>query len=115
VFVSPLTVADIPARADRSAPGEHSFLRRDLTDHHHRKHAELLASHGSVAETDDVLRVRARATRETLRMVADAVARLDSGALGTCRRCGATISAARVEIAPHAEDCLHCRGLAEVS
>lgn len=115
MVVSPLTVADIPARGVRRAAEEPCFLRQDLTAHHHRRHAELFAADGSLTETDEVLRVRARATRETLRMVADAVARLDSGALGTCVRCGAGISPARLEIAPHAEDCLRCRGLAEVS
>ncbi|NLA27556.1 MAG: yteA family sporulation protein [Firmicutes bacterium] len=44
-----------------------------------------------------------------LRYIEEALARIDGGTYGTCRRCGETISPERLEAVPEAPLCLLCR------
>ena len=49
-----------------------------------------------------------------LRMVEEALARIDSGTYGVCPRCGANIDPARLEAAPEAPLCLYCQEFEEM-
>src|SRR5581483_7030276 len=46
--------------------------------------------------------------REALQEIDDALARIDDGSYGRCARCGGTILAARLEVIPHARNCVPC-------
>lgn len=46
--------------------------------------------------------------REALQEIDDALARLDDGSYGACARCGGTILPARLEVLPHARNCVRC-------
>lgn len=49
-----------------------------------------------------------------LRLVEEALARIDSGTYGICPRCGATIDLARLEALPEAPLCLECQEYEEM-
>jgi len=51
--------------------------------------------------------------KTTLDMVEDALRRLDEGSYGRCRRCGRSISEARLEALPWAAYCLRCQAALE--
>ena len=48
------------------------------------------------------------ATRSRLEAVDRALDRIAAGTYGSCRRCGGTIAADRLEARPEAEHCIHC-------
>lgn len=50
-----------------------------------------------------------------LRLIDEALARIDTGTYGVCLRCGQTISPARLEAIPEAPFCLSCREYEEQS
>lgn len=50
-----------------------------------------------------------RNTQELLQQTALALARIEAGSYGTCRRCGEPIAPARLEASPRATTCLPCR------
>ena len=50
---------------------------------------------------------------QTLKLVNDALARLDNGTFGLCLDCGQEIDAARLEAIPYAPVCLNCQAKRE--
>jgi DnaK suppressor protein len=52
-------------------------------------------------------------TQATLRLVEDALVRLDNGTYGLCVDCGAEIDAARLKAIPYAAMCLTCQSKRE--
>lgn len=51
--------------------------------------------------------------QHTLRMIEDALARVENGTYGLCVDCGAEIDAARLEAIPYAALCLKCQSKRE--
>jgi RNA polymerase-binding transcription factor len=59
-------------------------------------------------EDQDVVDALGNETRVTLEKVRAALRRLDAGNYGSCRTCGGTIQAERLEAFPYAERCIEC-------
>lgn len=66
------------------------------------------AAASQVFEQQRDLALRDRATQH-LELVDAALARLDEGTFGTCRRCGRAIAEARIEALPWAAHCIDCQ------
>jgi RNA polymerase-binding protein DksA len=66
------------------------------------------AAASQVFEQQRDLALRDRA-RQQLELVDAALARLDDGTYGTCRRCGRPIAAERLEALPWAAHCIDCQ------
>jgi RNA polymerase-binding protein DksA len=65
-----------------------------------------------VFEQERELALRERASLH-LQAVEHALARLDDGTYGTCRRCGRPIADARLEALPWAEHCIDCQTIVD--
>lgn len=65
-----------------------------------------------VFEQQRDLALRERATLQ-LELVDEALARLDDGTYGTCRRCGRPIAAGRLEALPWAAHCIECQAIVD--
>jgi DnaK suppressor protein len=65
-----------------------------------------------VFEQQRDLALRDRATLH-LALVEEALARLDDGTYGTCRRCGRPIAAGRLEALPWAAHCIECQAIVD--
>jgi RNA polymerase-binding transcription factor DksA len=63
------------------------------------------ASHVFAQQRDLALRDHERAQ---LRLVQDALGRLDAGTYGTCRGCGGPVAPERLEAIPWAASCIDC-------
>ena len=59
-------------------------------------------------EGEEVLGALDEAGRRELDSIRAALARIESGSYGTCRRCGEPIAAARLRVLPTAVDCVSC-------
>jgi RNA polymerase-binding protein DksA len=59
-------------------------------------------------ENDDVLGALDEAGRRELQSIRAALARIDAGTYGVCRRCGEEIAAERLRVLPTALDCVDC-------
>lgn len=59
-------------------------------------------------EEDEVLEDLGHAADVELRLIDDALRRIDHGTFGICLSCGEEISDARLEAVPHAALCRHC-------
>jgi RNA polymerase-binding protein DksA len=70
------------------------------------------AAASQVFEQQRDLALRDRATNQ-LELVDGALARLDSGAFGTCLRCGKPIAQARLEALPWAAHCIDCQAIVD--
>jgi len=66
------------------------------------------AAASQVFEQQRDLALRDRATAQ-LTLVDEALARLDAGTFGACRRCGKEIASARLEALPWAAYCIDCQ------
>ena len=64
------------------------------------------ATHVFEQQRDLALRDRAR---QHMALVDEALARLEGGTFGACRRCGKPIAAARLEALPWAAHCIDCQ------
>jgi DnaK suppressor protein len=89
-------------------------LRRELVALERRMASERQAESAEthVVAAHDVA-AALRGTSDTLArhdLVADALARLASGAYGTCSRCGEPIPYGRLVVMPEATHCLRCSG-----
>ena len=80
----------LEARSDGSADDEHDPEGSTLSSDWSRLQGLRNGLTGQLAET------------------MDAIARLDAGTWGTCRRCGRTIAEARLEARPTAPLCIEC-------
>jgi RNA polymerase-binding transcription factor DksA len=59
-------------------------------------------------EGEEVLGALDEAGRRELDSIRGALARIEAGSYGTCRRCGEPIAAARLRVLPTALDCVEC-------
>ena len=59
-------------------------------------------------EGEEVLGALDEAGRRELISIRAALARIDAGSYGTCRRCGEPIATARLRVLPTALDCVGC-------
>jgi RNA polymerase-binding transcription factor DksA len=59
-------------------------------------------------EGDEVLESTGHAAQEEIRAIKAALQRIEDGDYGTCQRCGATISAARLDLLPFTPYCKDC-------
>ncbi|MGJ8623085.1 MAG: TraR/DksA family transcriptional regulator [Yoonia sp.] len=59
-------------------------------------------------EDDEVLEGIGRAHQQELRLLNDALQRIEAGTYGICQKCGDTISTARLEAVPYAMICKTC-------
>lgn len=100
--------------ADTSTPSapklDVSRLRR-LLEHDLSQRQEIVRQAGPSAapNVDPVTWATSTATRRVLEQITAALTRLDDGTYGRCLRCGERIAAARLEVLPHAENCLDCQ------
>jgi RNA polymerase-binding protein DksA len=61
-------------------------------------------------ENDDVLGALDEAGRRELQSIRAALARIDAGSYGVCRRCGEAIAPERLRVLPTALECVECAG-----
>ncbi len=115
--------ADVPGVADAShgevTPATLDTFRELLVKQRHAllqqssQRVEALDDLATVTDADEQLErelledLDARG-REALQEIDDALARIDDGSYGRCARCGGTILAARLEVIPHARNCVPC-------
>ena len=59
-------------------------------------------------EDDEVLERLGRASSEEIRLLKDALARIEKGTYGICAKCGDDISQARLDAVPYAMICRNC-------
>ena len=59
-------------------------------------------------EDDEVLERLGEANQQELRLLQDALGRIDDGSYGTCAKCGEPISEARLDVLPHTMLCRNC-------
>ena len=61
-------------------------------------------------ENDDVLGALDEAGRRELQSIRAALARIEAGTYGSCRRCGEAIAVERLRVLPTALECVDCAG-----
>jgi DnaK suppressor protein len=91
--------------------------RRELTVSLDGLRLNNLASHGRVAEEDQaqieheefISTHRNNVSCDTLRLVDQALDRIDGGEFGVCQECGEEISEKRLRAIPWATYCVHCQ------
>ena len=71
---------------------------------------ENFADSGQVAAEQGETRVLVNQLQDSLNDVQRAIQKMDSGGYGTCERCGAEISDARLEAMPATRWCIGCAG-----
>jgi RNA polymerase-binding transcription factor DksA len=59
-------------------------------------------------EDDEVLSSLGRANSQEVRLLNDALARIENGSFGICQKCGEDISPARLDAVPYAVVCRTC-------
>jgi RNA polymerase-binding transcription factor DksA len=59
-------------------------------------------------ENLDVLFAIDAETREALRLITDAIERVDAGKYGLCTVCGSSIDPQRLRAIPYVDTCIHC-------
>jgi len=79
-------------------------IKRDVT----RSHSVDWAEQAQERENDEVEDVIGIETRQSLRAVRVALARLDEGLYGSCESCGDEIAPARLQILPETVLCVRC-------
>jgi len=68
-----------------------------------------MADQGSATFARELDMTLEDSAREMLAQVDAALARMDSGEYGKCKRCGADIPLARLEAVPYADLCIECK------
>ena len=74
-------------------------------DSHQSKDWEDLATE---REEDEVLEGMGVSGQQEIRMIEAALSRIEAGEYGFCAKCGAEISAERLDVLPHTPFCRHC-------
>lgn len=74
-------------------------------DSHQSKDWEDLATE---REEDEVLEGMGTSGQQEIRMIEAALKRIDDGEYGFCTKCGAVISAERLDVLPHTPFCRTC-------
>ncbi len=59
-------------------------------------------------ENDEVVDSLGESIREELKLIDNAIARIENGTYGTCSQCGEKITKARLEALPYTELCIDC-------
>ena len=94
----------------RPAPDTYDGLRERLErsrDAHERQLSQLASADPNTAL--DVIAVAQRAfVRRVLSDIDAALQRIDDGSYGTCTQCREAIAPARLELVPHASNCVRC-------
>jgi len=93
-------------------------LRNELTrrieaidaDVHHKKEAveKDFAEQVTQRENDDVLAALDGETQHTVKLIDQALARIENGNYGICSECGVKIPEARLKALPYATTCISC-------
>jgi RNA polymerase-binding protein DksA len=76
--------------------------------HEHEPVEQDFEEQATQRENEDVLGALDEAGRRELVAIRSALARIESGEYGTCRRCGEEIAAARLRVLPTALECVEC-------
>ncbi len=79
-------------------------IERDLS----RAHAQSFSEQATERQNDMVLQGLLADARGSVKEVQQALTRLDDGTYGECKKCGESISAARLEALPSAPFCINC-------
>ena len=66
------------------------------------------AEQATQRENDDVLHALNQDAKQIVSQINSALHRMETGEYGICTRCGAEISAGRLEIVPYAALCIKC-------
>lgn len=100
---TPTRKAALEARADllRARVTE---IERELDSHQSRDWEDLATER----EGDEVLEGMGLSAQQELRMIEAALARVAAGTYGECTRCGAEISAERLDVLPYTPFCREC-------
>ena len=81
-----------------------TVIETELLSHHDPDWAELAVER----EGDEVLESIGLGAQEEIRAIRAALQRIEAGTYGICQRCGAGISAARLDVLPAAALCREC-------
>lgn len=79
-------------------------IKQELDSHLDKDWEELATQR----EGDEVLEGMGNEAQTELRAIAAALARVESGEYGTCQKCGAKISQARLDVLPYTPFCKEC-------
>ena len=69
---------------------------------------EILSEGDTVSVDRSVLARISASARKTLLEIDDALARIEAGAYGDCSKCHKPIPVERLEVRPHARECVRC-------
>jgi RNA polymerase-binding protein DksA len=61
-------------------------------------------------ENDEVLQQLDNSAREEMRLLQEAIARIETGVYGVCSQCGKQIAPQRLEALPYTTTCISCAG-----
>jgi DnaK suppressor protein len=89
-------LADLQARL--------SSIKRDVTQSHSGDSAEQAQER----ENDEVVDAIGNETAQSIRVIQQALERIESGTYGVCDSCGQEIGQARLEAVPEATRCVAC-------
>ena len=79
-------------------------IKVDVTQSHSSDSSEMAQER----ENDEVVDAIGHETREEIRQVRRALARIEDGSYGICAQCGITIAEARLDAVPEATHCQGC-------
>jgi RNA polymerase-binding transcription factor DksA len=79
-------------------------IEAELESHNNADWEELATER----EADEVLEGIGLSAQSELRMIEAALDRIEAGDYGSCAKCGATISEARLDVLPFTPFCRHC-------
>ncbi len=79
-------------------------------DIHHKKEPveKDFAEQVTQRENDDVLNAIEEETKQTIKLIDDALKRIDAGTYGICAVCGDKIPDARLKALPYVTTCINC-------
>jgi len=81
-------------------------IKKDVT----KAHSGDSAEQAQERENDEVVEAIGNETRQNIRDLASALARIADGSYGACEDCGEDISEGRLEAIPEATRCVNCAG-----
>lgn len=79
-------------------------IKEDVTRPHSSDSSEMALER----ENDEVVDAIGTETREEIRQVRRALARIEDGSYGICQQCGLTIPEERLDVVPEATHCAGC-------
>ena len=84
--------------------GRLASIKKDVTQAHSGDSAEQAQER----ENDEVIDAIGNETALSVRLIREALDRMDEGTYGSCERCGEDIAAERLQAIPEAQFCLAC-------